>query len=113
MGSPPLSPMVDIWGRNLKGRNASPSNHDPSYGPGVLPVIDPFGGASHHMPLNFRSESNNEVNILGWEAKCDTNTASILVLGAPNIIKQTEFQGFLMMFYDVPEASNKYTFGAR
>ena len=35
MGSPPLPPMVDIWGRNLKGQNPPPSNHDHSYGPGV------------------------------------------------------------------------------
>ena len=84
--------MVDIWGINLKDRNPPPSNHDPSYGPGVLPLIDPFGGASHHMPLNFSSESNNEVQILGWEAKCDQNTASILVLEAPNIIKHNEFE---------------------
>ena len=42
MGSPPLSPMVDIWGINLKGRNASPSNHDHSYGTGVLTLIGTF-----------------------------------------------------------------------
>ena len=67
MGSPPLSPMVDIWGRNVKGRNASPSNHDPSYGLGVLTVIDPFGGASHNMPLNFSSENKIEIKN-EWEA---------------------------------------------
>lgn len=61
MGSPPLSPMVDIWGINVKHRNQSPSNHDHSYGPGVLPPIGPFGGASHHMPLNYNSESNNDI----------------------------------------------------
>ena len=83
--------MVDIWGINLKGRNASPSNHDHSYGPGVLPLIDPFGGASHHMPLNFSSENKNDVNIRGWEAKCEQNTAAILVLETPYIIKYIVF----------------------
>ena len=53
--------------------------------------IDPFGGGSHHRPLNFSSESNNEVNILGWEAKCDQNTAAILVIEAPDIIKHNDF----------------------
>ena len=105
--------MVDIWGINLKGRNASPSNHDHSYGPGVLPLIDPFGGASHHMPLNFSSESNNEVNILEWEAKCDQNTAAILVLEAPNTIKHYGIHGFALIIYDVSEASNRHTFEAR
>ena len=84
--------MEDIWGINLKGRSPSPSNHDHSYGSGVVTDIDPIGGASHHIPLNFSSDSNNEVNIFGWEAKCDQNTASILVLEAPNILKQCEFE---------------------
>ena len=53
--------------------------------------IDPFEGASHHMPLNFSSESNNEVKILGWEAKCDHNTTAILVLEAPHTIKHKAF----------------------
>ena len=91
--------MVDIWGRNVKGQNASPSNHDPSYGPGVLTVTDPFGGASHHMPLNFSSESNIEVKILEWEAKCDQNTAAILVLEAPDIIKHNDL--FLISNHDL------------
>ena len=43
------------------------------------------------MPLNFSSESNNEVKILGWEAKCDQNTAAILVIEAPDIIKHNDF----------------------
>ena len=67
-----------------------PSNHDHSYGSGVLAHIDPFGGASHHIPLNFISESNNDVKILWWEAKCDQNTAAILVLEAPNTIKHND-----------------------
>ena len=83
--------MVDIWGINVKGRNPSPSNHDHNYGPGVLPLIDPFGGASHNMPLNFISKSNNEVKILGWETKHDQNTAAIVVLEAPYIIKHNDF----------------------
>ena len=83
--------MVDIWGINLKGRKVSPAHPDRSYGPGVLPVIHPFGGASHHMPLNFSSESNSEVQILEWEATCDQNTAAILVLEAPYIIKHNDF----------------------
>ena len=90
MGSPPLSPMVDIWGRNVETQDQSPSNHDPSYGPGVLAHIDPFGRASHHLPLNFSSESNHEVKILGWEAQCDQNTAAILVLEAPYTIKHSD-----------------------
>ena len=84
--------MVDIWGRNVTGQKVSPTHPDPSYGPGVLTLIDPFGGGSHHMPLNFSSESNNEVKMLEREAKCDQNTAAILVLEAPNIIKHNEFQ---------------------
>ena len=83
--------MVDIWGRNLKGQKVPPTHPDHSYGTGVLTVIDPFGGGSHHMPLNFNSESNNEVKILGWEAKCDQNTAAILVLEASDIIKHNDF----------------------
>ena len=83
--------MEDIWGRNVKDQKVAPAHPDPSYGPGVLPVIDPFGGASHHMPLNFSSESNNDVKILGWEAKCDQNTAAILVLEAPYTIKHNDF----------------------
>ena len=69
-----------------------PTHFDPSYGTGVLPVIDAFGGVSHHVALKFSSESNNEVTILGWEAKCDQNTTSILVLEAPNVIKHNEFE---------------------
>ena len=83
--------MVDIWGRNLKGRKVPTTHPDPSYGPGVLTVIGPFGGASHHMPLNFSSESNIDVKILEWEAKCDQNTAAILVLEAYNFIKHNDF----------------------
>ena len=44
------------------------------------------------MAVNFCSERNNEANILGWEANCDQNTASILVLEAPNIITHYEFE---------------------
>ena len=69
--------------------------------------------AYHHIPMNFSSKSNHEVNILGWEAKCDQTTASILALEAPNIMKHNEFQSFLMMIYDVSEASNRDTFDAR
>ena len=105
--------MVDIWGRNLKGRNASPSNHDHSYGPGVLTVIGPFGGASHHMPLNFSSESNTDVEILGWEATFCQNAAAILVLEAPYTIKHNAFVCFHPIMYDVSEASNRCTFEAR
>ena len=83
--------MVDIWDRNLQTQKVSPTHPDPSYGPGVLAHIDPFGGASHHMPLNFSSESNIEVKILEWEAKCDQNTAAILVLEAPYTIKHMVF----------------------
>ena len=86
--------MEDIWGRNVKGPKGSPTHPDPSYGSGVLTVIDPFGGVSHHMALNYNSESNNEVNILGREAKRDQNTAAILVLEAQDIIKHNEFQRF-------------------
>ena len=78
-------------GINLKGRNPPPSNPDHSYGPGVLTLIGPFGGASHHMPLNFSSENNIEVQILEWEAKCDKNTAAILVLDAPYTIQHNDF----------------------
>ena len=53
--------------------------------------IDPFGGASHHMPLNFSNESNIQAKILEWEAKCDQNTAAILVLDAPYTIKHNDF----------------------
>ena len=63
--------MVNIWGINLKDLKMPPTHPDHSYGPGVLTAIGPFGGASHHMPLKFSSESNNDVKILGWEAKCD------------------------------------------
>ena len=83
MGLPP-------WGINLKGRNASPSNHTHSYSPGVLTVIGPIGGGSRHRPLNFNSESKTEVKRLGWEAKCDQNTAAILVLEAPDTIKHND-----------------------
>ena len=82
--------MVNIWGINVKARNQSPTNHDHSYSPGVLAHIDPFGGASHHMPLNFSSEGNKEVKILEWEAKCDQNTAAILVLETPHTIKHDD-----------------------
>ena len=78
-------------GRNLKTQKVSPAHHDPSYGSGVLPVIGPFEGASHHMPLNFSNENNHEVKILGWEEKCDQNTAAILVLESPYIIKHNDF----------------------
>ena len=53
--------------------------------------IDPIGGATHHMPLHFSSESKNEIKILGWEATCDQNTAAILVLEAPYTIKHMVF----------------------
>ena len=66
--------MVDIWGRNLKHQKVPPAHPDPNYGPGVLPLICPFGGGSHHMPLNFSSETNNDVKKLWWEAKCNQNT---------------------------------------
>ena len=65
---------------------------DPSYGPGVLPVIGPIGGGTHRMPFNFSNENNNEVTVLRWETNCDQNTAPILVLEAPNILKHNEFQ---------------------
>ena len=83
--------MVDIWGINLKDRNPPPSNHDHSYGPGVLAHICPFGRASHHMQLEFSSENNTEIKILWWEAKCNQNTAAILVLEAPYTIKHNDF----------------------
>ena len=83
--------MVDIWGINVKGRKVPPTHPDPSYGLGVLPFIGPFGGASHYMPLNFSSESNNEVNIFGWEAKCDQNTTAILALEAPDTTTYNDF----------------------
>ena len=95
MGSPPLSPMVDIWGINLKGRKVPPAHPDSSYGPGVLSHIGPFGGASHHMPLNFNSESNHEVKLLGWEAKREENTTAVLVLEAPYTIKHMVFYDFI------------------
>ena len=90
-----------------------PAHPDPNYGPGVLPIITPFGRASHHMPLNFSSESNIEVNILEWEAKCDQNTAAILVLEAQYIIKRNAVVWILQIMYDVSEASNRCTFEAR
>jgi hypothetical protein len=83
--------MVDIWGINLKAQTLSPPPPDPSYGPGVLPLIGPFGRGSHHIPLNFSSESNNDVKMLWWEAKCDQNTAAILVIDAPYTIKHSDF----------------------
>ncbi len=83
--------MVDIWGRNVKGQKVAPSHPDHSYGPGGLTVIGPFGGCSHHAPLNFISESNSEVKILEWEAKCDQNTVAIFVLEAQYIIKHCDF----------------------
>ena len=83
--------MVDIWGRNVKGQKVAPTHPDPSYGRGVLPVIGPFGRASHHMPLNFSSESHIEVKILEWEAKCDQNTAAILVIEASYTINHIDF----------------------
>ena len=43
------------------------------------------------MLLNFNSGSNNDVTILGWETKYDQNTAAILVLEAPYIIKHIDF----------------------
>ena len=105
--------MGDIWGRNLKHQTLSPTHPDPSYGPGVLPLIDLFGGCSHHMPLNFSSESDNEVKMLEWEAKCVQNTAAILVIEAPYIIKHIEFEWFHLIIYNVSEASNRCTFEAR
>ena len=78
--------MVDIWGINSKDLNQPPTHPDRSYGPGELPLIDHFGGASHHVPLNFSSESNHDVEILGWEPKFDQNTAAILVLEAPDTV---------------------------
>ena len=86
--------MVDIWGINVKGRKVPPTHPDPSYGPGVLTVIDLFGGGSHHMPLNFSSESNIDVKILEWEAKCDQNAAAILVIEAFNTIKYNDLYDF-------------------
>ena len=65
------------------------------------------------MPLNFISESNNEVKIRGWEAKCDQNTGAILVLEAPNTINHNVFVWFHVMIYDVSEASSRNTFEAR
>ena len=53
--------------------------------------IGPIGGASHHMPLNSNSDNNNDVKILGWETKCDQNTAAISVLEAPDTIKHNDF----------------------
>ena len=44
---------------------------------------------------------------------CDTNTAAILVPETPYTIKHDEFERFLMMIYDVSEASNEETFEAR
>ena len=73
-------------------------------------------GSGHvlaYNPVNFSSENNHDVKILGWESKCDQNTASIRVLEAPNIITHYEFEWFLMMMYDVSEASSRYTFEAR
>ena len=105
--------MVVIWSINLKARNQSPSNHDHSYGPGVLPVICPFGGASHHMPLNFTKESNIEVKKLELEAKYDQNTAAILVLEAPHNVTHTDFVWFQLIIYDVSEATNRCTFDAK
>ena len=90
MGLPPLSPIEDIWGRNLKHQKVSCAHPDPNYGPGVVTDIDAIGGASHRIPLNFISESNNDVHIFMWEAKCDQNTASVLVLEAPHNIKNND-----------------------
>ena len=74
----------------------------------------PHCRGSHHIPLNFGSESNNDVNIFGWEATCHQNTAAILVLEAQDIIKRNDLLWFLMMMiHDVSEASNKNTFEAR
>ena len=91
MGLPPLSPVEKNWGRNAKGQKVPPAHPDHSYGPGVLPVIDPIGGATHHIPLNFSNESKTYGKILRWEAKCDQNNAAILVLEAPDIIKHNDF----------------------
>ena len=83
--------MVNIWGRNLKAQKVAPAHPDPSHGPGVGDRHLPFSRASHHMPLNFSSESNIEVTILEWETKCDQNTTAILVLEAPYAITQPDF----------------------
>ena len=83
--------MVHIWGRNVKHRKVSLAHHDPNYGPGVLTLIGPIGGGTHHMPWNFSSENNNNANIPGWEAKCYQNTTAILVLKAPYNIKHNDF----------------------
>ena len=105
--------MEDIWGRKVKGQNPPPSNHDHSYGPGVLTVTSPFGGASRHMPLNFNSESKHYLEILGWEATFNQNTAAILVLEAPDTIKHSDFVWCHMIIYDVSEACDRCTFDAR
>ena len=44
MGLPPLSPIVNIWGINLKGRKVSTIHPDHSYGTGMLTFIGPIGG---------------------------------------------------------------------
>ena len=53
--------------------------------------IGPIGGGSHHMPLNFNSESNNDIQILEWETQFYRNTAAILVLEASHIINKNDF----------------------
>ena len=87
----PLFPMVDIWGRNAKTQKVSPTHPDHMYGAGVLTLIGPIGGGTHHMQLNFNSESNNDVKRLRWQTKCDQNTAAILVLEASYNIKHNDF----------------------
>ena len=49
-----------------------------------------FEGLPPHPRLeasNFNSESNNEVHTLGWETKCEHNTAATVVLETPNTTK--------------------------
>ena len=86
--------MVDIWGRNAKDENASPTTMINSYAAGWSDLHCSFSTASGHIlaqnHLVFSNESQNEQTILGWQAKCDGNSAATLVMEAPSAIKHNE-----------------------
>ena len=92
MGLPPLSPMVVIWSINVKDWKVSPAHHDPGYGPGELPLVDFFRGPPTTYHRNSAARAIIMYKYLSGTHIAITNTASILVLEASNIIKHNEFQ---------------------
>ena len=116
MGLPPLSPMVDIWGRNVTDQKVPPAQHDRQLRHWsrwrsliFFEVLPPHPRLE---PLKFSSEINHEATILGWEAQCEQNTAAILLLEAPDTIKHYVFFQLILMIYNVSEAFNRDTFEA-